>query len=287
MERLTSVKSANRTLIEIARPSWRCLRIRRAVRSAIRSSSRRITSGESVSRPNVSCEPTLRSGTMATTRRTSRPQASHAARRRHADRDPAQGPYVGVPASSPTVWMPSRCSLAAVGRPTPHIASTGSGCRKSATPSAGTSTSPSGLAARDATLATNLVGPMPTEQVICCSSAMTARRTLADRTAGAEHPQRAGHVEEGLVDRRRLDHRAHRANTVDDRLGHLAVAVEVGRTNDRPAGAAAWPGRTDMPDRTPRARASYVDESTTPRANPPTITGLPRRSGRWRSSTDA
>ena len=46
-----------------------------------------------------------------------------------------------------------------------------------------TSTSPSGLAARDATLATNLVGPMPTEQVICCSSATTAR-TCSPITAG-------------------------------------------------------------------------------------------------------
>ena len=55
------------------------------------------------------------------------------------------------------------------------MASTGCGCRKSATRSGGTSTSPSGLAAREAILATNLVGPMPTEQVICCSSATTAR----------------------------------------------------------------------------------------------------------------
>ena len=38
-----------------------------------------------------------------------------------------------------------------------------------------TSISPSGLAALEATLATNLVGPIPTEQVICCSSATTAR----------------------------------------------------------------------------------------------------------------
>ncbi len=71
--------------------------------------------------------------------------------------------------------IPSRCSFSAVGRPTPHMASTGIGCRKSTTRSGVTSTSPSGLAARDATFATNFVGPMPTEQVICCSSATTAR----------------------------------------------------------------------------------------------------------------
>jgi hypothetical protein len=39
----------------------------------------------------------------------------------------------------------------------------------------GTSTSPSGFAAREATLATNFDGPMPTEQVMSCSSATTAR----------------------------------------------------------------------------------------------------------------
>ena len=51
------------------------------------------------------------------------------------------------------------------------------------TSSGGTSTSPSGLAARDATLATNLLGPMPTEQVICCSSATVARRRSPIATA--------------------------------------------------------------------------------------------------------
>ena len=69
-------------------------------------------------------------------------------------------------------------------RPTPHIASTGIGCRKASTPSRLTSTNPSGLAAREATLATNLVGPMPTEQVICCSSE-TIARTCSPITAGA------------------------------------------------------------------------------------------------------
>ena len=44
-ERLTSVKSAKRTEIDTVRPSTRCFRIRLAVRSAIRSSSRRITCG--------------------------------------------------------------------------------------------------------------------------------------------------------------------------------------------------------------------------------------------------
>jgi hypothetical protein len=73
------------------------------------------------------------------------------------------------------VKTPSRCSFWAVAFPTPHMASTGMGCRNATTPSGGTSINPSGLAALDATLATNLVGPMPTEQVICCSSDTTAR----------------------------------------------------------------------------------------------------------------
>ena len=38
---------------------------------------------------------------------------------------------------------------------------------------------------------------------------------------------------------------------------------------------------------TPKRRASYVAESTTPRDPPPTITGVPRSSGRLISSTDA
>ena len=63
-----------------------------------------------------------------------------------------------------------------VAGPTPYIACTGSGCRKPTTPSDRTSISPSGFACRDAILAMNLLGPMPTEQVICCSSATTARR---------------------------------------------------------------------------------------------------------------
>ena len=43
----------------------------------------------------------------------------------------------------------------------------------------------------------------------------------------------------------------------------------------------------DIPDRTPSARASYVADSTTPRGNPPTMTGRPRSSGRYRTSTEA
>ena len=39
------------------------------------------------------------------------------------------------------------------------------------------------MAARDATLATNLLGPIPTEQVMCCSSAMVARSRSPIATA--------------------------------------------------------------------------------------------------------
>ena len=66
---------------------------------------------------------------------------------------------------SPTVRSPNLARTSPVRSPTPHSAETGSGCRKPRTSPAGTTSSPSGLLAVDASLATNLVVATPTEQV--------------------------------------------------------------------------------------------------------------------------
>ncbi len=79
--------------------------------------------------------------------------------------------------------MPSRCSDSPVRSPTPHSAVTGSGCRKASTRAAGTTSMPSGLHRADASLATNLVGATPTEQV-SCNSSTTRRRIAAAMSAG-------------------------------------------------------------------------------------------------------
>ena len=71
---------------------------------------------------------------------------------------------------SATVRSPSRASASPVCLPTPHSAATGSGCRKSRTPSAGTTSSPSGLQLLEAILAMNLLVETPTEQVIPSSA---------------------------------------------------------------------------------------------------------------------
>ena len=55
-----------------------------------------------------------------------------------------------------------------------------------------TSTSPSGLAAREATFATNFVGPMPTEQVMLLLVGHHGAHVLPDHGRAAVHPDRAG-----------------------------------------------------------------------------------------------
>ena len=64
---------------------------------------------------------------------------------------------------------------------------------------------PSGLASPEASLATNFVEATPTEQVMPCSSAMVSRIVLGDLRRAAEPAHGAGDVEEGLVERERLD----------------------------------------------------------------------------------
>src|ERR1019366_9329430 len=71
-----------------------------------------------------------------------------------------------------------------------HRAATGSGCRKSSTPSRGTTSIPSGLQRAEAILAMNLAGATPTEQVMPCCLATWARMCLAI-PAGAPRRRRA------------------------------------------------------------------------------------------------
>ena len=87
------------------------------------------------------------------------------------------------------VDTPSRLRRPSVAGPTPQRAETGSGHRKSRTSSAtttftprpgrGPSTDARGLAASDASLATNLDGATPTEQVMPTSSCTRRRMSVA------------------------------------------------------------------------------------------------------------
>ncbi len=94
------------------------------------------------------------------------------------------------------------------------------------TPAAGTTSRPSGLPRAEASLATNLVGATPTVQVSCCSSQIRARIHSAICAGRPEPPQRAAHVEEGLVERERFDERGDRTEDLHDPGGRLAVAAE-------------------------------------------------------------
>ena len=182
------VKSANRTVIDTVRPATPATRIRLATLAVSRSSSRRITSRSSMSRPKVSWAPIDLSGSPpipntltrpGVTSRRSLPQA------RSWSWLPSPSPTArwrvrsGVCATSPTVTRPSRCSIAWVFSPTPHSSPTSSGCRNEVTSSGGTTTTPSGLARRLASLATEIEAATPTEQVIPCSSWIVARSCSA------------------------------------------------------------------------------------------------------------
>ena len=82
--------------------------------------------------------------------------------------------------TSPTVFRPRRSSRGAVLTPTPRSTDSGMGSRKSPTCSAGTTVSPSGLSASEASLAMSRFGPMPTEAVRLTASriAALARRPM-------------------------------------------------------------------------------------------------------------
>ena len=80
--------------------------------------------------------------------------------------------------------IPRACSLSAVLTPTPHSFSTGSGCRNSSSRAGSTSSSPSGLATPDATLARNFVRATPTV-IGSPTSSRTRARSRAAISTGA------------------------------------------------------------------------------------------------------
>ena len=204
-ERVSSVKSANRTEMVIVRPTIRCFRIRRAVRSAIRSSSRRTVSGSSVSWPNVSCEPTLCSGSSGVTRRRSLPHASSLSM------PLACGPKTGRKAASWGVGevadgedaksMQLLCSRVSHSPHRLHWQRV----QERRDPSGGTSISPSGFAALRGDLGDEL-GRADTDRTgDLLFVGHDGAHVLSDLRRTAEHPHGAGQVQECLVDRRRLD----------------------------------------------------------------------------------
>ena len=86
----------------------------------------------------------------------------------------------------------------------------GSGGRMRSTLSGAMTVSPSGLSRSLASLARNLFGATPTEPVRCVSRLMRSLIAPAIFDRRAEEPQRAGDVEERLVDAERLDERRER-----------------------------------------------------------------------------
>ena len=127
---------------------------------------------------------------------------------------------------------------------------------------------------------------------VSSSSSWTAALICrADRLAVAEQPPRAGHVEERLVDRDRLDERREPPQDRHDLAARRAGTCAPSTGTKMPCGQsrAGRPQRhrrVDAERRAPRSDAAL----TTPRSfgpPPPTITGLPRSSGWSRCSTAA
>ena len=132
------------------------------------------------------------------------------------------------------VRTPMRCSGSAVRAPTPQRTVAGNGCRKSSTWAAGTTSMPSGLQRADATLATNLVGATPTLHVSASSRDRALADPFGDHGGAALGADRAGDVEERLVERQRLDQRGDVAQDRHHRCGCLRVGGAVGRTTTAP-----------------------------------------------------
>ena len=269
------------------RPTTPCERIRAATRSDSRSSSRRTTRGSSTSRAKVSSAPTLFSTCSGTTGRGSRPHDSSCRWVPTASPTALRRVSTGTCARSATVRSPSRWSDSSVFSPTPHSAPTGSRCRKVTVSSRGTTSSPSGLARPEASLATNFVAATPTEQVIRCSSATRSRSSRAisaggpsRRTAPATSRKASSRLSgstAGVTDRK-ISMTPRETSAYRSCRGSRTTARGHSR-RARPIGIAEW---------TPYRRASYVADRTTLRPlPPPTTTGRPCRSGRSTSSTEA
>ena len=77
-----------------------------------------------------------------------------------------------------------------------------------------------------------------------------------DRPTVAEQPVRTGHVEEGLVDRDRLDDRRDVVTDPDEALAHLLVLVVTPRDDDETRDSDGAPRPIGIAERTPKTRAS-------------------------------
>ena len=130
--------------------------------------------------------------------------------------------------------MPSDCSAARAAWPTPQISETGWRARKSRVSARPMMAKPRGLSRSEAILARNLLCERPTETVMPSSASMRDCRR-ARRTAGGRVVQAlgAGEVEEGLVERERLDQRGQLEHHGADGAGDLEVALHPGRHHHR------------------------------------------------------
>ena len=101
--------------------------------------------------------------------------------------------------------MPRALSRLTVTGPMPEMAPTGIVRSRPCTSSWVRVVTPPGLSSSAASLASSRVGPMPIEQERPSSSCREPLDLAGDLLRRAEEPAAAGHVEEGLVDRDRLD----------------------------------------------------------------------------------
>ena len=138
-----------------------------------------------------------------------------------------------------SVLRPSSARRAAVFGPMPGTSPGGAAAKRAQACSRLSTTKPAGFSASEATLATSLLGPMPTEHVSC-----VVLRDLGDEPAhGGARREQAVEVEVGLVepdDLHALDVRAHDRHHP---RGDLTVGGEVGRAGRPRRGTAAAPRR--------------------------------------------
>ena len=160
---------------------------------------------------------------------------------------------------SPTVRTPRRSRRARVAGPTPHSARAGRGRRKASSDPAATTCTPSpgsgpvrvarGFAASDASLATIFVAATPTEQVRPSSASTSSRMAAPDAGPVAERPERAGDVEERLVEAERLDEGRVRPEDRHHPPADLAHSGRGRRAGTRRGGRDGGPGRWAWPRR--------------------------------------
>ena len=140
-------------------------------------------------------------------------------------------------ASAPIVSMPRDASCSRVTGPTPHSSPTGSGSRNSSSVPAATTTSPSGLATCDATLARCLVvAHADRDRQPELGRAPGRRISVGHRRRRPEEVDRPGDVEERLVDRDPLDEGSEVVEHLHHRVAEALVLLEVA-TGEREAGA--------------------------------------------------